>query len=222
MNDKTAILRRMVDICFAVKIASNYGQSLGKVQLQKFIYLLDVLKPVYEIMPPLDGHLTYKYGPYDVKIQNAADVLAFRGFLKFHQIKRNSQNQVALTYNMTPAGESWVKKLNSNRDFLSNWDLALKIGYWLNKLGWGRIIDLVYSEPTFVSIRQKGFGQRIISYDATQNSAALIMAIIDFGLTAGFERSFINNDLMVKLFFEYLDSADKNAHKWSALKLEVL
>lgn len=220
MNDKTAILRRMVDICFAVKIASNYNQWLGKVQLQKFVYLLDVLRPLYEIMPPLDGHITYKYGPYDVKIQNAADVLAFRGFLKYHQIKINSQNHIALTYFLTSDGERLVTKFYSNRVFYSSWEISTKIGFWLNKLGWGRIIALVYSEPTFVSVRQKGFGQRIIPYDATQNSAALIMEIIDYGLSTGFKGS-LNNELMVELFFQYLDSAEKKYKQTVTMNLEV-
>ena len=220
MNEKLAILRRMVDICFAVKIASSYGQWLGKVQLQKFIYLLDVLRPLYEIMPPLDGHLTYKYGPYDVKIQSAADVLAFRGFLKYHQVTINPQNHVAITYLLTSDGEKLVSRFTAERAFSSSWEICTRIGFWLNKLGWKRIVDLVYSEPTFVSIRQKGFGQRIIPYDATKNSAALIMAILDFGLLTGYKRSSINNELMVELFFQYLDSAEKKYKQTLAANLE--
>lgn len=205
MSENIRVLNRMCDVGIALGVAKNHSQLLNRIRLQKFIYLLDVVSFLYQYLPPREGHLTYKQGPYDPSIQNAVDSLAFRGFVKVYNIER-SGGEIHAEYGLSPAGVTWQQKLVSADGFTIRWQAALEIARWVNSVGWHRLRAMVYAEPTFVGARPHGFGQSIEPYDGLRNSAASLMEMINRGLRHGFEQTPPDRALIIQLFFRYLDS----------------
>src|ERR1039457_7706235 len=78
MTEKERNLVRTADVILSLAAASQYGQRLNKIRLQKFIYLADAVSSLFALLPPEESHTTYMHGPYDAAIQRAADTLAFR------------------------------------------------------------------------------------------------------------------------------------------------
>ena len=89
MSERARILIRMADVAFALAAAHDHRERLGKLRLQKFIYLADAVSLLYSFLPPQENHTTYMYGPYDAAIQRAVDSLAFRGFVAIQGISPN-------------------------------------------------------------------------------------------------------------------------------------
>lgn len=208
MDSRTRVLVRMRDAGMALKVARNFGRWLSRTQLQKFIYLLDIISLLYDLLPPSEAHRTYKYGPYDVAIQNAIDSLSFRGFVTVYDVHRSPDGDVSSRYQLTPEGNSWIEEISEMVEFVSRWKAASAVGRQINKLGWERIVNLVYAEPTFVSMRNRGYGQTLPVNNGINNSAAFFMASINRVLCHGFEKISINPDLIPNLFFRYLAEYD--------------
>jgi hypothetical protein len=199
----------MRDIALSLSVASNYGQRLSRIQLQKFIYLIDVVSPLFYILPPQLAHQTYKHGPYDVSIQNAVDVLAFRGLVKINGVQKHTNGTISAEYTLNSFGQSWVDRLVSEQIFVPKWEAAQAVGLKINKLGWYRLVDLVYAEPTFIATRPKGYGQELHSNDGLSSSAAFLMAMMDRALRYGHDKDEVDGALIVELFFRYLDQYDR-------------
>ena len=214
MPEQIIVLNRMYDVCLALGVAKKHGQFLNRIRLQKFIYLLDVVSLLYEFCPPREGHHTYKLGPYDPAIQNAVDSLAFRGFAKVFNVEYSS-NGIHAEYGLTNAGESWLAKLRKTEGFGIRWQAAFEVGQKVNARGWNRLIELVYAEPTFTETRLSGYGQRLDPTNGLKSSSASLMEIINRGLSQGFTEIQPDRELIVELFFRYLDSyARTRASKW--------
>ncbi len=215
MSDQTKVLLRMCDVALALGAAHTHDQSLNKIRLQKFIYLLDIVGLLYEIFPPRDGHKTYLHGPYDLAIQNAVDALAFRGLVEAIKIKRNSNGTIRSQYQLTDAGKNWLHKLTRADAFAVRWQAALEVGNKVNARGWQRLVELVYAEPTYVGSRPRGYGQRLITSNGLENSAAFLIKTIENGLAQGFEQTSPDRELVVELFFRYLDNYARVQHSQS-------
>ena len=94
MTEKTRVLNRMFDVLIALREAERHKKYLTRIELQKFIYLVDSVSNIYEFMPPQEGHKTYFNGPYDLAIQNAVDSLAFRGLVKILSIELSQKKSI--------------------------------------------------------------------------------------------------------------------------------
>lgn len=215
MSEQTPVLLRMRDVGMALEVADMHGQLLNRIQLQKFIYLVDVIDPLYGILPPRVAHLTYKHGPYDSAIQNAVDALAFRGLASIRDIRLSLEGTVSAEYEMSVAGRSWLGKLIGETAITARWSAALAVGEKIDALGWNRLVDLVYAEPTFVSARPHGYGQRLIPNDGLGNTASFLMALMNYALEHGFGDKPPNQTLIVELFFRYLDEYDRTQTTWA-------
>ncbi len=200
---------RMSDACFALGAAGEYNRPLYRIQLQKFIYLLDIVGYIYETLPRLDGYKTYKNGPYDVTVQNAVDSLAFRGLVKVVNVHTADKGKMRATYALNPAGKSWLEQLIKNNTLNIRWQAALVVAQHVNDFGWQRLVDLVYAEPTYRLERQKGYGQKLVPNNGLHNTAAFLLGTISNGLSYGNNIKSINRELMAELFFRYLDGYDQ-------------
>ena len=76
------IMNRMGDVVLALGEAEKSHIQPTRIQLQKFVYLADVLGQLVGAMKLREGHKSYFNGPYDAAIQNAVDSLAFRGLVR--------------------------------------------------------------------------------------------------------------------------------------------
>lgn len=207
MSEQSKVLVRMCDVIFSLGVADIYGLTLNRIRLQKFIYLLDVVGYLYEILPPLDAHRTYRRGPYDSAIQNAVDSLAFRGLTKVLNVTRSKDDKaIHAEYSLSDAGKLWLKKLRDDAGLKTRWEAALEVAHKVNARGWDKIVAMVYAEPTYFAMRPRGYGQRLQPDNGLENSAAFIMRILDYGLSHGFKGKKPSKELMIEMFFRYLDN----------------
>ena len=204
MTTQTRVLTRMRDVGLALNAGSQFHQMLGRIRLQKFVYLLDVMIYLVELLPPSERHVTYKHGPFDAAIQNAVDCLAFRGLVRIADLHRAPDGTTQAKYALTAAGRDWVLKLSSDPQFRIRAQVAASIAVEIDSIGWDRLVALVYAEPTFVASRALGYGTKLNPQNPMSNSAALVLTTMRRGLRVGFERTSPEPQLLLRLFFRYL------------------
>lgn len=211
MIDRHSILLRMRDVGFALEAAGSYKRQLNRIGLQKFVYLCDAVSRLYEIFPPLDGHYTYKHGPYDPAIQNAVDSLAFRGFVRVHGAERDNTGNVSATYGLSAAGSDFTRILAKVEPFQNRWGAAVDVAAQVNARGWSRLRELAYAEPTYAIERIHGFGRPLKPGDRFRNSTASLLETFKQTLRAGFKDVKPSNRLLLELFFRYLENYSRSS-----------
>ncbi len=195
----------MRDVGLALRTAKDRSQRLNKIRLQKFIYLMDAVSRLYELLPPAQRHRTYLYGPFDASVQNAVDCLAFRGFARIVGIgPLRDRGEPSVEYTLTVAGEQWISQLVIQSSIRQRFDIAHDIGVQLDALGWERLRALVYAEPTFVSHRGAGLGQLLEPDNGMKNSSAYLLQTMKRVLQRGSENVPVARSLLVNLYFDYL------------------
>ena len=209
MKKQVTVLNRMSDVAITLATASVYEQRLNRIRLQKFIYLLDIVGYMYEVLPPAANHISYKNGPWDRAIQIAVDSLAFRGLVEISDVESLPNGNFSSQYTLTLAGEEWVKILAGQETFKLLFEAASITGKKVEKLGWWRLKNLVYAEPTYVQKKYLGFGQKIDITDGTKNTAAYLMGIFNRLLEERGHNAELNRELATELFFRFLDNYDR-------------
>lgn len=178
MGTGTNVLNRMGDVVLALGEAAQAKVRPTKIQLQKFVYLTDVLGQVVGALKPQEAHKTYRNGPYDAAIQNAVDALAFRGLVKVAGVWRTPSGHLATSYMLAAPGRQFAQKISQHPTFARKTQIASLVGAELRTYGWNRIVSLVYAEPTFVSTRPTGWGSRLAAEDGLKVSTAFIVAVM--------------------------------------------
>ncbi len=173
------ILLRVRDVAVCLKAASRQQFVLSKIQLQKLIYLMDVLSVCLEIVSVERGHYTYYHGPYDKNIQNAADMLVFWGFSDVKNIC-TTDNGVMCEYYLTEMGIAWIGELlqydgNTKKRFevVNNLLNSLVSRNLMRDL-----VSLVYAEPLFVKNKCMGYGIDLNLNDLDQNDFYLFFLLL--------------------------------------------
>lgn len=208
MSERARILIRMADVVFSLAAAHEHGERLGKLRLQKFIYLADAVSLLYSFLPPLENHTTYMHGPYDVAIQRAVDSLAFRGFVAIHGVRPNVGG-VAADYSLNEVGLQLASRLKDEMEGL--WSIFSDVAIQVNQIGWNHLRALAYAEPTFVNARAHGYGQALQVTDGLANSSALVLATIDRVLDNEIVERRPTRELVGSLFFRYLREYSLNS-----------
>jgi hypothetical protein len=171
---------RMRDVLLALHFASQNEATISRIRLQKFVYLLDCVSRLYDTLPSSVSHRTYLNGPYDPTIQNAVDVLAFRGFVASEFRKPRS-----FTYRLASAGSDVVRTWLQTDAFHGRATAARDLAAALEQVGWVSIVKLVYAEPTYRSRSAIGFGQPLVVDDIAIDSARSMCAAISDALGVG-------------------------------------
>ncbi len=205
----------MRDVGFALEAAHVYARQLSRVGLQKFIYLQDAVSTLYQVLPPLEAYQTYKHGPYDPAVQNAVDSLAFRGLARVFGVERDSDGQVSATYAISEAGSLLVRRLAQVESFRARWMAAVDVAAKIEGLGWRRLRELAYAEPTYAVARIHGFGQSLRPEDRLTNSSASLLEIFGTTIGRGFKDAQPTREQILGLFFRYLDSYAASARRRS-------
>lgn len=170
---------RVRDVAVCLKAANRQQFVLSKIQLQKLIYLMDVLSVCLEIVSVESGHCTYYHGPYDKNVQNAADMLVFWELSDVKNI-RTTDNGVMCEYYLTEMGEAWIGELlqydeNTKKRFeVANNLLNSLVSRNLMK----NLISLVYAEPLFVKNKCMGYGIDLNLNDLDQNDFYLFFLLL--------------------------------------------
>jgi len=205
MDDASDVALRMRDVIFALRAAEEYNETLNRIRLQKFVYLLDVVAILYDLFPTADGHVTYKNGPYDSTIQNAVDALAFRGFVQVVSSHSTPHGSVSSEYALSAAGRAWCDRLAAESRLQARWIAAKDVADRVNYFGWPRLVQLVYSEPTFVVARNGGVGQRLRPAAPGGASASNLLRCFRYALGQRRDAAQVSRQVLLDLFFRYLD-----------------
>jgi len=210
-SENIAVLVRMRDVGLALGAASHYKRSLSRIQLQKFVYLMDSLAGIYELLPPSEGHYTFRHGPYDPSIQSAVDSLAFRGLAQITSLVRRGSSSIASTYSLTNSGTRWAITVRQHPALSERNALAQVVALHVNRLGWDRIVPLVYAEPTFMDSRPEGYGKRLKPQRLSSNSSGYLLQLIQQALQSSAE--LMTRGVVAEYYFDYLDRYSKNVRQ---------
>lgn len=205
MQETTRIAIRMRDVGLALRAAGEFGHTLNRIRLQKFIYLADAASRTFDIVPIRAGHITYKHGPYDRFIQNAVDSLAFRGLVKIIRLDEDEGGNLQTEYALTKAGILWTTKLAENQAIKVRWAFVHSLSVQVNSLGWQRLRKLVYAEPTFLSAKRHGYGQQLRTDDINASSANFLIQLAQNAINSGFVKKELPPDKLLTVFFRYLE-----------------
>lgn len=210
MPSSDKLFNRMADVIFALGEAESARVRPTKIQLQKFVYLADVLCQIVGAMKPRDAHLTYRNGPYDPAVQNAVDCLAFRGLVRVAGVWRTPSGHLATSYALSEPGRKFLQRLRSSPSLSRKSRIAALVGDELLHLGWDRIVALVYAEPTYVSTRPTGWGSALPAENGLTVSAAFLVAIMRRVAGTLSEERPPPPEWISGRFFAYLNDYDNN------------
>jgi hypothetical protein len=195
--------RRYKDVLFALDVAHQFNQSLGKLQLQKFVYLTDVLSPIWNVIS-IGDYQTYKHGPYDSSVQNAVDVLAFRGAVNVADSNLDKKENTRVSYVIAKIGIKIVEKLKLEPAFSIKHELYGILGQHIHRRGWGKLKDMVYSEATFLSAKSDGYGRSLELNSLLSNET--FQALLEFNNLLGDRSAKLSKENLVSIFFQILDN----------------
>jgi len=203
MQETVRAALRMRDVALVLLAVQEHDLALNRIGLQKLIYLLDSSATIFEILPPAEGHETYKHGPYDRYIQNAVDCLCFRGLVRIERAV-SYENALSTEYGLTPAGEAWANQIIAEVTQRTRWELVGALTQELTRANqWAHLRELVYAEPTFIAAKPSGWGQKLNVGDPGCRSAAALIQLAEAALMSVVERQ-PTRELLVSLFVKYL------------------
>ena len=206
----SSILNRMSEVVLALNEARLSEIQPTKIQLQKFVYLCDVLGQIVGRLKPVEAHKTYRNGPYDPAVQNAVDSLAFRGLVRIAGVWRTPSGHLSTKYTLADPGDVFLNQLKSHRSLEQKVLVASLVGTELQALGWDRIVSLVYAEPTFVATRPFGWGAPLEAENGLKVSTAFLVAIMRrVSETLSLEVA-VRPEWLADRFFAYLSDYDVN------------
>jgi len=194
------INNRFIDVIIALSVAQEYEQVIGRIQLQKFIYLSDTIAATWSVLAPKNGHETYKHGPYDDSINNAVDALAFRGFVTITNM-RMEERRVDAQYEINRFGIKIFEELAAESHFQNKVYLYRQIGMHVNSVGWKKLKELVYAEPTYVQSKATGYGYKFDYLSLFTNESLRILYQLENLVKSGHQ---ISRENMVSLFFKLI------------------
>lgn len=200
---EASIIPRVKDVVFALAAAGECGQQLGRLPLQKMIYLADVLAPIWrEISKPAEFKPYYN-GPYDYHIQNTVDALVFRGFVTVSDANFRKIKTIECRYSLTPSGKTLVNKLTLVSGLKDDLALFQEISTEVQRRGWQNIKTIVYAEPTYDSARIAENPERLRTESPTKNLSRSFLR--DFrDSMVGFDGQPVSRRNLVQMFFAVL------------------
>ena len=198
-------LLRIKDVLLCLLHAKKYECLLGRLEIQKIIYLVDSVSAYLFVLSGKKGHQTYFYGPYDKNIQNALDALVIRDLAEMCDIKVT--NTVSCNYIITNTGECWVDNLikssSSIKQRVRIYDGIIYSLVERNKIH--KVKDLVYAEPLYVT--SKDYGNHYNLDLEHENSGHNYLALIEHYLRNSEEQPDIR--FVADLYIDYLSSRDQ-------------
>lgn len=154
-----AVALRVRDVAICLYSARHRQQVFSKIQLQKLIYLMDILSICLDVVSVESGHQTYFHGPYDKNIQNSADMLAFWGFCDVRNIRVNDRG-VSCEYSLNNKGALWFDNLfETDENTRKRYEICNHLlEALINRNELKNLVSLVYAEPLFVKNKAFGYG----------------------------------------------------------------
>lgn len=196
--------KRYGDVLLALATAYNYGEGLGRLQMQKFVYLADSLSIMWDLLSPEIGFQTYKHGPYDPTIQNAIDVLVFRGVLNIISSEVKPDGTLIALYRISDVGLVMVTEMKTKPYFSRRANLYDTIGSHIAVRGWEKLKDLVYSEASYIGSKADGWGVALNKNSLLSNDSLRIL--LEFNDLVINRDEKLSKENLTSIFFRILDS----------------
>ena len=194
-------LLRIKDTSLCLCSAQQYDLLLGRLEIQKIIYLIDSVSAYLFVLSSKKGHQTYFYGPYDKHIQNALDALVIRDLVEMYDVKV-SNNTITSNYCLTDAGIEWVNKLiyeSSSIQYRA--EIVDSVVYSLVQRNLvNKVKELVYAEPIYKI--SKDYGYYYDLHFDVPNSGHQYLALIDHYLKSDSKRP--NIGFIADMYIDYL------------------
>lgn len=197
-------LPRLKDVVFALAAAGKFRQPLGRLPLQKIIYLADVLAPIWREIANPSGFSPYLNGPYDRRIQNTVDALVFRGIAQVSSPAFRRIDRIECQYSLTQDGYDLVNQLIRQPGLHKDLELFQEIASEVSRRGWQHIKALVYAEPTYDTARTTGNSGQLRTDSATENLSREFLRHFRQALQ-GTNGTPISRSNLVQIFFSVLD-----------------
>lgn len=145
---------RAITLLSLLKANSSCGQAeIDRTTLVKQAFLVENLKPLYDIWSETFSFVRYNYGPYTEDIFYQLDTLIFNGLVdvtKFHK----AAGRIEAQYRITPFGaENFERFVPSEIGALTD-----SVVWALQSIGIdqaSKICKLVYQEPEFVNLLEQ-------------------------------------------------------------------
>lgn len=195
---------RYKDVLFALRAANESGESPGRLQLQKLIYLADILSAAWRKIGKPAAFLPYKNGPYDPSIQNVVDTLAFRGLVEVTGLAFRQPRITESNYRLSDAGNGAVDAAAALQPMRDDLELYREIARQVDERGWKNIKALVYAEPTYEATGARNGSRRLRTDTRTTN--------LTLGVLNDFQEAFsreesrpISRSNLIQVFFALLD-----------------
>lgn len=198
--------QRFKDVLLSLGAAMGHGvpKGLHRIQLQKFIYLQDVLIAAWREVAKPSAFVPWNRGPYDRQIQNAVDALAFRGFVEVSNLVFRGTRNASSIYRLSSDGMNALGSIRKDTTIEVEFALAEEIAREIERRGWSDIVDLVYAEPTYVSARNRDDARALRTSDPTENVTTQIIRAFQRAWTEGPTQQ-VSPDCFVQIAFLVLD-----------------
>jgi len=196
--------QRYKDVLLALATVQIYGEKLGRLQMQKLVYLVDSLSLLWGLLSPAPGFQTYKHGPYDPAIQNAIDVLTFRGAINIVSSEVKPDGSLIALYEISDTGIEIVRRMKNNSHFSERASLYETISNHVSQRGWGKLRDLVYSEATYIGKKADGWGTSLNTNSLLSNDS--LRTLLEFNDLVRDRSLKLGRENLTSIFFRVLDN----------------
>ena len=177
-------------------------KSQTKLQMQKGVYLIQILSPVYEIAESFVKFFSYNHGPYSKELQTAIHHLCCCGLVSLDLYE--PWNKGRALYSITLKGKSAVIKLSDSLQFRRMLDLSRIISNLIDVYGIENIVRLVYEEPTFKRIKQSGTPNRVIPSEQDKNLTVKLVRELETISKELFHRNNLSVESLLLAYFDFL------------------
>jgi uncharacterized protein YwgA len=176
--------------------------SQSKIQMQKGVYLTQVLAPLYDLAEDYVKYFSYKHGPYSANLQSTIHHLCCLGYISLDMYEPWSKGKAL--YSISKKGKTVIADLKKGLMFDKIFNLTRIISNMIDIYGIENIVEIVYQEPTFLELKEKGITSRRILLNAETN---LSIKLIDhFEVLSGelFNRENVTTESLIVTYFDYL------------------
>jgi hypothetical protein len=191
-------------VLFALAVASTFDQQLGRLALQKLIYLFDALALAWRDIGGSETFRPWRNGPYDLSIQNTVDALAFRGLATISNLSFRRTRNTECNYSLTEGGRIAVQQLTRQPALADDFSLFKEIALEVDRRGWSKIKEIVYCEPTFRLARSTQQGNALALNQQDGNLSWQLQREVRDAFEAMRDKP-MSRRTLVQVFFALLD-----------------
>jgi uncharacterized protein YwgA len=179
-----------------------------KIQMQKGVYLIQILSPLYDLAEEYVKFFSYNYGPFSAQLQGTIHHLCSIGLidLLYYEPGNNGKAQ----YCISQKGKEAFYKLEALPRFRRMDDLTRIISNMIDIYGLDNLINIVYQEPTFKKMKNAGHFGRLIKLQGENNLTKKIIDEFESISHKMFRREHVTIESLLVAYFDYLRASLAN------------